>query len=110
VANKKQNNFKIINKMIKETKTKKLSNKQLLNIGGSGNTSDYYSITLKGIIMFYLGGFAGDEKGLNTIKNSEKVVNGITEYCNKHNMAIVPVNGELELVPLNLQKPWWKFW
>ena len=99
-----------MNKMNKETKTKELSNKQPLNIGGVGNSGDYYSITLKGIIVFCLGGFAGEEKGLNTIKNSEKVANGITEYCNKHNMAIVPINGKLELVPLNNKKPWWRFW
>tara|TARA_R110000744_G_scaffold376123_1_gene490175 strand:- start:54 stop:344 length:291 start_codon:yes stop_codon:yes gene_type:complete len=96
--------------MSKETKTKELSNKQPLNIGGVGDSGDYYSITLKGIIVFSLGGFSGEGKGLSTIKNSEKVVNGITEYCNKHKMAIVPINGELELVPLNNKNPWWRFW
>jgi len=96
--------------MSKETKTKELSNKQQLNIGGVGDSGDYYSITLKGIIVFSLGGFSGEGEGLNTIKNSEKVVNGITEYCNKHKMAIVPINGELELVPLNNKNPWWRFW
>jgi len=56
--------------MSKETKTKELSNKQPLNIGGVGDSGDYYSITLKGIIVFSLGGFSGEGEGLNTIKNS----------------------------------------
>jgi len=62
--------------------------------------------------LLALGGFAGDEKGLNTIENSEKVTSAIAEYLNKNSYAIIPVNGGLQIVPIDTstQKPWWKFW
>lgn len=64
------------------------------------------TITLmpKGLIFFALGGYVGEEKGLNSRENSDKVIIALTEYMQKSDRAIMAFNGKLHFVAVKEKK------
>jgi hypothetical protein len=62
------------------------------------------SITPNGLIFLALGGYVGDDKGLNSRENTNKVLTILTEFMQKNNSALIVIEGKLNFVTLKKTK------
>jgi len=54
----------------------------------------------KGLIFLALGGYTGEEMGLNSKENTDKVIKSLTDYLKTSNTAIMVIDDRLLFVAL----------